>query len=54
MEDVIVGIYERSNGEVREIIRECVRQVQSESAQETEYQPSLASDHHFLGAESEA
>ena len=54
MEDVIVGIYERSNGQVREIIRECVRQVQSESAQARECQPSPASDHHSPGAESAA
>lgn len=50
LDDLILGLYQRSGAPIRELIQECVNQVLNEAEQSQECQSSPDTDHHSPGA----
>ena len=51
LDDLILGLYQRSGAPIRELIRECVNQVLNEAEQSQECQPSPDIGHHSPAVE---
>lgn len=51
LDDLILGMYQKSGAPIRDLIQECVNQVLNEAEQSQECQSSPDTDHHSPGAE---